>query len=92
LQSASWPPAPNFSLVPTDIHFSDMTAAVRLITAARLRVRLVAGRQSSRPQGETGASQGTRPVCATVTPTRPSFRRAIGRASYLMAASYRSAT
>jgi hypothetical protein len=36
--------------------------------------------------------ESARPVCATVTPRRPSFRSAIGRTSYLTAASYRSAT
>ena len=71
--------------------------------ALRGQIRVGSSGEAS-PQGETGASQwsrhncprrnheSARPVCATVTPRRRSFRPAIGRTSYLTAASYRSAT
>jgi hypothetical protein len=71
--------------------------------ALRGQIRVGSSGEAS-PQGETGASQwsrhncprrnheSARPVCATVTPRCRSFRPAIGRTSYLTAASYRSAT
>jgi hypothetical protein len=48
-----------------------------------------AGSRDDRPRRN---HESARPVCATVTPMRQSFRHAIARKSYLMAASYRSAT